>query len=212
MAKSEQRVLYFLKSHGPQTAKTLGERLAMTSAGARQHLLSLAQAGLVDSEQRQAGRGRPKQYWLLTGAGHARFPDRHSELTLELLNSVREVFGPQGLEKLIRQRERQSLTLYRERLAGARGLARKVALLAELRSEEGYMAEWAKDGAGYLLHENHCPICAAARECQALCRSEIALFRAALGPGVDVERLEHAVSGARRCSYRIAKTPFKRAG
>jgi len=38
---------------------------------------------------------------------------------------------------------------------------------------------------------------------QGLCRSELALFRAVLGPGVEVERTEHILAGARRCAYRI---------
>jgi predicted ArsR family transcriptional regulator len=83
-----------------------------------------------------------------------------------------------------------------------------VAKLAELRSEEGYMADWRvlPDGS-YVLSENHCPICAAARLCQGFCRSELAVFRSALGPSVTVERAEHILLGARRCAYRIgAKT------
>ena len=62
-------------------------------------------------------------------------------------------------------------------------------------------------GGGYLLSENHCPICVAAKACQGLCRSELALFRAALGPGVEVERQEHILAGARRCAYRIRPRP-----
>ncbi|MGH7865744.1 MAG: hypothetical protein ACREQB_12195, partial [Candidatus Binataceae bacterium] len=73
--------------------------------------------------------------------------------------------------------------------------------------EQGYMAECSRraDGA-YLLIENHCPICAAARSCQGLCRDELALFRAALGAGVEVERIEHILAGARRCAYLIAQS------
>ena len=76
---------------------------------------------------------------------------------------------------------------------------------ARIRREEGYMAEWtrAEDGA-LLLVENHCPICAAARTCQGLCRDELSLFREILGDDVEVERTEHLLSGARRCAYRVA--------
>ena len=77
--------------------------------------------------------------------------------------------------------------------------------LTALRDEEGYMAEARADGkGGFLLVENHCPICAAASACQGFCRSELEVFRKALGPGVRVEREEHLLSGARRCVYRIA--------
>jgi predicted ArsR family transcriptional regulator len=82
-------------------------------------------------------------------------------------------------------------------------LAQKVARLAELRSAEGYMAEARDEDGQLLLVENHCPICVAATRCQNFCRSELAIFEAALGPGVAVERIDHIVSGARRCAYRI---------
>ena len=207
---SEERALYFLKSHGAQTAKTISERLGMTVVGARQHLLSLLEAGLVETEDRRESRGRPKQYWQLSAAGHSRFPDRHSDLTLELLKSTREVFGAEGLEKLIQHRETQSLRFYRSHLEACDSLQEKVAKLAELRSEEGYMAEWleGKDGS-FILNENHCPVCAAAQECQSLCRSELEIFQAVLGNGIVVERLEHIVTGARRCSYRITDSGFQ---
>ena len=71
------------------------------------------------------------------------------------------------------------------------------------------MAEAGADpGGGFLLVENHCPVCAAARACQGLCRSELQIFRDAL-PGCSVERVDHILAGARRCAYRIAPLPKK---
>lgn len=203
---SEDRILYMLKSRGAQTAITLAEKLRMTSVGARKHLNNLHETGLVEFADRREEVGRPKRYWSLSAKGHARFPDTHSDLTLELLTSVRRVFGDAGLEKLIDDREAEAEAAYQEAMTGCSDLAARVERLAEIRSREGYMAEWTKapDGA-FLLMENHCPICAAATECQGLCRSELILFRAILGPDVLVERVEHILTGARRCTYKIAE-------
>ena len=72
------------------------------------------------------------------------------------------------------------------------------------RSSEGYMAEVeTRDDGALLLVENHCPICAAARQCQQFCRSELDLFQRVLGPGCTVGRVEHMLDGARRCVYVI---------
>ena len=204
--RSQDRILFHLKMRGPQTAAGIAVRLDMTPAGARQHLLKLEAASLVASEDQREGRGRPKKYWRLTQQGHARFPDRHSDLTLDLVRSMREVFGEGGLQRLIAHRERVSIADYRTAV-GARGSLRdKLVALARIRSREGYMASVAKDGRdGFLLVENHCPICAAAAACQGLCRSELAVFRAVLGPEVSVERIDHILAGARRCAYRIEK-------
>jgi predicted ArsR family transcriptional regulator len=78
-----------------------------------------------------------------------------------------------------------------------------LARLAEARTREGYMAESRPEGEGYLLVENHCPICVAATACQGFCRAELDTFREVLGPDVAVERTEHIVNGDRRCAYRV---------
>ena len=65
------------------------------------------------------------------------------------------------------------------------------------------MAEWKKENNDYFLIENHCPICAAATECQGFCRSELNNFQQLLGDAFTVERVEHIVSGGQRCTYRI---------
>jgi predicted ArsR family transcriptional regulator len=66
------------------------------------------------------------------------------------------------------------------------------------------MAEFAADPDGsFLLIENHCPICAAAKACQGFCRSELELFQTAFGAGTSVTRQEHLLSDGRRCVYRV---------
>jgi predicted ArsR family transcriptional regulator len=204
-SRSQDRILFQLKTRGPQTAADVGLRLGMTPAGARQHLLKLEAANLVESESHREGRGRPRQYWRLTPHGHDRFPDRHSELTLELLRSVRDLFGDRGLEKLIAHREQVSVADYRKVVGAKRSLRQKLTALAQIRSREGYMASVTEEvGGSFLFVENHCPICAAAAACQGLCRSELAVFRAVLGAGVTVERTDHILVGARRCAYRVS--------
>ena len=56
---------------------------------------------------------------------------------------------------------------------------------------------------GFLLVEDHCPICAAAMSCQGFCSIEIEVFRNLLGPAWHIERQDHLLAGARRCTYRI---------
>jgi len=202
--RSSDRLLHALKAAGPQTAAVLAQKLGVTAVAIRQGLDRLAGDGLVAFEDQRLSVGRPKRHWRLTAAGHARFPDNHAGLTLELIEATESVFGPEGLDRLIAHREARTLAAYRAALAELPDLAAKVERLAALRSAEGYMAAASRDAdGGLLLVENHCPICAAATRCQSFCRSEIAVFREALGPGAAVERLDHIVLGARRCAYSI---------
>ena len=205
MTKSTQeQILYALKSRGSLTAQMLADQLAISSQAAQQHLAKLSEQTLITPEDRTQGRGRPNRYWSLSDKGHARFPDRHSDLTVEILLSVEAAFGADGLEKLIATREANMLATYQARLAKHTSLAEKIAALAKQRNQEGYMAEWHKtDDGNFLLTENHCPICAAAKKCQKLCRSELALFQKILEGYAHIERTDHILSGARRCAYSI---------
>lgn len=199
-----ERILFHLKMHGDQTAASLGHALGTSGEAVRQQLVRLAEDGIVESWAQPKGVGRPSQFWRLTDLGQSRFPDTHAALTVDLLATIRSELGPDMLSKLIEAREARTRADYTARLADAATLGERVARLAAIRTEEGYMADWSEDGAGgYMLCENHCPICAAAAACQNFCRSEMAVFRDALGPDAHIERLEHIVSGARRCAYRI---------
>ena len=202
--RARDRVLLQLKTRGAQTAAQLGRRLEVTPMAARQHLAVLEEEGLVVWEDERRGVGRPARVWRLTPLAAERFPDSHADLTVDLLASMREVFGDEGVDRLLATRMRRQLEVYRQRLPGrSTPLAKRVAGLAAIRRDEGYMAEWRREGDGFLLIENHCPICAAAAACQGLCRDELALFRRVLGRDVHVDRIEHMLEGARRCAYRI---------
>ncbi len=200
--KTIDKLLYRLKSSGPQTAKILAEEFGLTTMGVRQHLLALEADSLIDHEDKKAKVGRPARYFFLTEKGHGRFPDSHGDLTLQILNSVEQVFGEQGLDKLVAHREQVSMDSYQAMMAEAEDVEKRLQLLCQRRSEEGYMADWFKREEDYYLVENHCPICAAATACQNLCRSELNMFQTLLS-GYKVTRVEHIVEGARRCAYQI---------
>ncbi|HXP73832.1 MAG TPA: metalloregulator ArsR/SmtB family transcription factor [Stellaceae bacterium] len=212
LSPTADRLLGLIKRRGPQRAGDLGRALGVTAEAARQQLVQLAEAGLVAPESQKRGVGRPFRLWSLTAAGHARFPDTHAELTVQLIDAIRNEFGDGALDRLIESRQDDIRRAYRLALEGARTLGARVARLAEIRAREGYMAEWRKDGDDFLLLEHHCPICTAATACQGFCRSELDIFRDALGRDAVVERVEHLLAGARRCAYRIrrAASPKRR--
>jgi predicted ArsR family transcriptional regulator len=201
-----ERILSLIKRRGPQRISDISTALSITPEAARQQLARLADLSLVHAVAERQGVGRPAREWALTDAGHARFPDRHAELTLQLIEAVRAEFGERAVDRMIAQRESAMRRAYADGLKAAGSLSARVARLAEIRSREGYMAEAISDGAGWLLVENHCPICAAAEACQNFCRSEFDVFRDVLGAGVTIERTEHLLAGARRCAYRISET------
>ncbi|WP_323964171.1 helix-turn-helix transcriptional regulator [Aeromonas hydrophila] len=206
MNASTDKILFLLKSHGPQSAAELGEQLQMTSMGARQHLMTLEADGWVSFNDEARGRGRPVRLWHLTEQAWQRFPDSHSELTLQLIDNIQQLFGEVGMERLIAQREQQQLARYQAELTQP-ALADRLAALTAQRTREGYMADFRQEEDGsWLLWESHCPICTAARACRGFCRSELEMFRRLLAPA-GVEREQYLLEGDHRCLYRIRPQP-----
>lgn len=217
--KAKNQILHLLKTQGAQTATTLAEQLQVSPMAVRQHLQVLQTEQWVTYQEERRPLGRPVKLWQLTERSLQLFPDSHADLMTDLLLGVEALFGTAGLEKLLAERIRRQLQAYTTKLPetipqaiaepswqewiAQVGIAEPVRHLAQLRTQEGYMAEVVKAEAGWLLIENHCPICAAAQTCQKLCGSELEMFRTLLGSGVAVERVEHIIQGDRRCAYQI---------
>lgn len=205
-SNNQDKILYQIKRLGPQTAKELSIKLGMTTMGIRQHMATLEEQCLVETTPPEPQkRGRPVARWQLTDDGHARFPDAHAQMTVELIASVRDLLGEQALDKIITDRADKTEQIYADALERKTTLATKITELARLRTAEGYMAEAEslEDGS-FRLAENHCPICIAASSCQGFCRTELQTFQALFEGTAVVKREEYLLEGARRCSYLIS--------
>lgn len=203
--KTIDRILHTIKREGAVTAKQLADDLSITTMGARQHLQSLEQDGLLSFHDVKVKVGRPTRHWSLTKHGHDQFTDRHSELTIQVMDAVEHLFGKEGLAKVAAEREAVTLSTYQQALANFSDLEERLHALVKLREREGYMAELEKTEQGFTLIENHCPICKAATRCPNLCQSELNVFQNLLGHGYKIDRQEHIIQGERRCTYFITK-------
>lgn len=197
-----EKLLILLKKHGPMQASEAGEHLGTTGEAARQQFTKLARDGMVEAHSECRGVGRPVQRWHLTALGNKRFPDCHAELTVKILTTIRRELGEDAIGKIITARENQARRDYFDKLQGAETLEERIIRLVAIRTEEGYMAQWEKEPEGsWLIIENHCPICSAARMCQGFCRAELELFQTVLN--ASVERVEYLLTDSRRCVYRV---------
>ena len=200
---TRRTILDLLKRGGAQSANELGTSIGVTAMAVRLHLYELEEEGLVANQSVPAGRGRPVKKWSLTDAASRVFPDAHQGLAVAMITAVEELFGSEGLEKIVDKHGDLQRADYREKLDGMETIASRVKCLAASRSEEGYMAEAIQEGCDWILIENHCPVCSAAKICKGLCANELKVFQDVLGDDVSVSREEHLLSGARRCTYRV---------
>jgi len=201
-------VLSAVRRFGEATVGDIADDLGITISGARQHLASLAGHGLVEATEleRAAGqRGRPRLKYHVTELGDTLFPKAYGALANELLGFVAED-DPSAVERLFQRRRDHRIEVAAARLSRHRSLPAKIAELAAILDEDGYMASWQQlDPHRYLLVEHNCAITDVAGRYRQACVSELEFIRAVL-PAASVERVEHLVSGGRRCAYEIRRS------
>lgn len=204
LSGAKRRIIERLKRAETTTAPELAAEFELTDTAIRQHLEALEAVDLVERVPVPgSGRGRPPVHWRLTSAASNLFDDRHGDLSVELLASIRSALGETALEQVVRTRSARQLAAYRAALKGATSVIERVERIAALRTTEGYLAEAVADADDIVLVEHHCPIRDAAESCAALCGTELELFQRALGDEAVVAREQHLLSGGQRCAYRI---------
>jgi len=202
---TRRKLLGMLKMRGGGlSAQEMAGELGTSVVAVRQHMSELESSGDVLSTEKQSARGRPAKIWRLTERASRHFPDRHRDLVLDLLQGVGSVLGEEARDRVLEERARDQARAYLGQMRKGALLRDRVGILADARSDEGYMAETSERADGSIeLVENHCPIRSAASACGGLCSRELEVFARVLGPECSVERVEHLLSGGSRCAYII---------
>jgi predicted ArsR family transcriptional regulator len=204
VSAAQRAVLYAIRRRGQVTVDQLAAALAITHSGARQHLAALAELGLVESMEapRPPGaRGRPERLHQVTAAADPLFPKAYGELTNQLLGYLQ----PEAVDEVFDRRRDERIDAATARMARRRTFPQRVAELAAILDEDGYLASFQQvDSRTFHVVEHNCAILAVATEHPHACSSEIDFIRSVL-PEADVERLSHMVQGAHSCTYEIRR-------
>ena len=206
---TKDEILNHLLKEGQLTAQALAEGLSVSPQAIRRHLKDLEAEGLISYESAQVGLGRPQHVYQLSRAGRDRFPDRHDEFALDLLDTLAETVGPDQMQIILRQQWKRKALDYQQKLGGGT-LAERVAELVSLRQAEGYMAECYAQPTGadpseateFILTEYNCAIAHVAESFPKVCDHELEMFALALAD-CSVERTHWIVDGEHRCGYLI---------
>jgi len=193
-------ILLELKCAQPLTAKQLAGKLGVSANAIRHHLKELEAEGLILYGREQRGVGAPTFAYRLSTAGEELFPRRYEETLTELLERVSERAGRNVVVELL---EDHYATLTRRLQSELAGVTRgdRVAAIARMMSDAGYMAEWQEAEGAFRLSEHNCAIRAVAERYPEVCAAEERFLQAVLGATVD--RRTHIVSGCNACEYAI---------
>jgi DeoR family suf operon transcriptional repressor len=193
-------ILIELKRANRLTARELADRLHVSLNAVRHHLKELEATALVQYERLHRGVGAPAFAYGLTAAGEALFPRRYEATLTELLDHVVEHEGRASAVAVLEARYSALTRRLQEELAGAPP-AERMAAVARLLSDDGYMAEGTASSQTGSLIEHNCAIQAVAERFPEICAAEARFLAAVLGARVD--RREHILSGCSACEYRV---------
>ncbi|MEB3183666.1 MAG: iron-sulfur cluster biosynthesis transcriptional regulator SufR [Cyanobacteriota bacterium] len=202
---TRQALLTQLLHQGEATASDLARKLALSVQVMRRHLRSLEEEGLVEASPTPEGPGRPSNRWRLTPSGHGRFTDGSEQFALGLLQSLAETLPAEELRSLLEQQALQKASDYRRRL-GDGGLRQRLERLAELRRQEGYVAECRPDPDdpdAWLISEFHCSVMRIAEAFPIVCDQELQLIRHTF-PDCRIERVHWRLEEGHSCGFRLS--------
>src|SRR5256886_15609238 len=134
-------ILLELKRSQPRTATELGATLGVSANAIRHHLKELVTESLITYGREQRGVGAPTYAYRLSPEGEAIFPKRYEETLTELLGRVAQKDGRGAVAELFAD---HYAALARQLAAGLGEAppAERLAAVARLMSEAGYMADW----------------------------------------------------------------------
>jgi len=142
--------------------------------------------------------GRPEMVYRLTRRAHDLFQADSNRFTLELLQSVHEIYGPNAPEKLLYNVFQRKCASLKEKIKGTTVTDRAKAL-ARIRDAEGYMSEFRIDESGPLILECHSPLQDLLDKYPIIGRLEQEMFEQLLGTRIRREETRH--SGLYECAF-----------
>lgn len=198
---TRDQILHMLKVKGSLSVSDIALDLGITEMAVRRHLNTLERDNLIKSSLVRQAMGRPTNVYSLSQQADELFPRNYHDLTLDFLQDLVDIDGADKVATLFRRREDRLEETYRPYIQGE--LEEKVAALADIQNQKGYMVEWGRDKetGDYFIKEFNCPISQVARQFNQACSCELSLFKRVLG--TEVEQASCMAKGGDKCLYKI---------
>ena len=180
----------------------IAKALKMSYMGVKQYCVELEKRGYLDTWRRPRETGRPELTYRLTGKAQALFPQHSNELSLEILEAVRQLHGVHAAEKVLYQYFVKKTEFYLKKIKG-KSLIERATSLARLRDAEAHCTQVDYDARhGLRLTEFHSPLADLIKLYPSVAKMEEAMLSRLLQ--VSVQRELSSVSGLMRITFLIA--------
>ncbi len=205
-------LLVALKKAQPLTAHELGDQFGLTANAFRRHLKALEEDGLVRYSREIRGIGAPVFCYALTAAGEALFPRSYVAVLSTALDALRSQRGDEAVTGVL-ETEWQQLADEAGPVLRALPVGERVALVAELLTAKGYMAESVLERTdsgtgGTTLRIHNCAVREIAQRFPEVCEVEAKFLEQLVG--VPLVRGQHRRDGCGRCEYGVVHATVAR--
>jgi len=198
---SRSAALTLLKRNPNASLEQVAAGLGISKVAALGHMQRLETDGLVERSYRAGHVGRPRVLFRLTEKGTTLFPQAYTEMSICALEFIERRLGRTAVGELLSQRAGEVSDRNWARVQSG-PLPARVAELARVRTEGGYMAEVSGRRRGSVeLREHNCPILALARQYPEACETERRMFESLLRARVEVSH--RVVAGDPVCRFLI---------
>jgi len=205
LGPTKKGILLILKREGQSDLQSLAEHFHISKMAVYKHVQELEEQGIIERVTLRGAKGRPRHGLQLSPNATSLFPKAYVGVTCAALAYIEEKLGRKAVEEVLRRRQSETLTSYRQRV-NADTLEGRVHQLAGLRDHEGYIAEDKKVGnSKFEILEHNCPIIAIADNYWEACTTENELFQKVLG--ANVETTHRVVDGANVCRFLVTPKP-----
>jgi DeoR family suf operon transcriptional repressor len=198
---TRDRVLQTLLTREKCTIKELAGAVEINPISVRHHIGKLEAEGLVSSEEDHYGVGRPRRMYFLTEKGRENFPTRYINLTLRLLEQLKETMPQSMVNRLFTQIAQDMASEHRAEIESL-STEERLFLVQKLLSQEGFNVEVERRGDYYHIRELNCPYYHLGQTHPEVCTVDQTLISTILN--IPAHKIQCILQGDAHCTFVIS--------
>lgn len=198
--------LEMLKFCGGSPVSELARRLDLSYMAVKQYCEDLTKLGYLERTRvPRTEVGRPEVFYRLAAKADGLFPEAGVAFSLDLLDSLRAMFGESAPERLFFQYFQHQQERWRAKLDTVEPLAAKLRMLVDLRGREGCLARLREDAEGLRIEEYHHPLHAVFARYPRAAGMEQRMIEQLLGTRVTRSEVPGGKAGPARVDFVVAQ-------
>lgn len=200
MLSTREKILRTLLNRQQCTINELAEAVDINPISVRHHVDKLEASGLITSKEKRHGVGRPRLVYFLTEKGMEQFPTRYLQLTIRLLQQLKESLPKEVVNNLFAEIANDLINEYSQELELENlPIEERLDIIKKLLMMEGFNVNWEKVDNQYLIHEVNCPYYHVGQSHPEICMIDQSLISSVLA--VPVEKVQCILNGDAVCTY-----------